>query len=118
MLRNDRAGALLGLVQHTFDLLIHLIGGVLRNLPALNQLPAQEDLLVGLTDRHEPDDVGHTVASHHLPRHGGGPLDVVPSPRGDLLGAEDDLFRYASPEQHTQLSLEPLLRIRVPIFLW
>ena len=118
MLRDHRACALLGLIQHTLDLLIHLLGGMLRNLSSLNQLPAQEDLLVGLTDRHEPDDVGHTETRHHLSGHGGRPLDVVPSSRRDLVGPEDQLLGDTSAEQHTQLSLEPLLGIRVPIFLW
>ena len=117
MLGHELAGVLVGFVEHAFDLLIYLLGGVLRNLPALNQLATQEDLLVPLTDRHETDDFRHTEASHHLPGQRRGSLDVVARAGRDLFGAEDHLLGHTPAEEHAQLPFEPLLCVGMAILL-
>src|SRR3990172_7475369 len=64
-------------VDDLLDLAVDQLGDVLRVVPLLLDLPAQEDELVGLAVLERPELLAHAVLRHHMASHLGGLLDVV-----------------------------------------
>ena len=117
VLGDDLPGHRIRLVDQPLDLGIHLLGHPLGDLPPLLDLAPQEDFLLPVAHRDDPDLLAHAELGHHPPRNRGGLLDVIRRAGGDLLRPEHELLGHPASERGGQPALEELLGVVVPVFL-
>src|SRR5690606_1582152 len=96
----------------------HELSRLLTDLTALAEIATQEDFLLGIADRHRADGIAHPELHYHPARHCRRTLDVVARTGGDLLRAEDHLFRHPAPEQHHQPAEQIIATVGVAVLLW
>src|SRR3989344_3679803 len=91
----------------SFDLFVDYLGRPLRDVVVPQDIPAEENFLLGLSYHDRPDLIAHAEHGDHSSGELGSPLDVVTGAGSDLVSTENDLFSGTSSVEHRQAAQGP-----------
>src|SRR5690606_20769035 len=106
VLGEDGPGPVVGVVEDLAHLFVDPARGLVGHALVLRDRAAEEHLVLFLAIGDRTEFGRQAPLGDHAAGHLGGALDVVGGAGGDLVGAEDQLFRHAAAVQRGQAAVQ------------